>query len=203
MWSNATINVLLSDGDGTFRRSARLSGVTGELCNFPTGPSGSDVNGDGYLDVTASTFQIHGKIRYVRTDSGVFAVADFTLSSNAWLGQGDGTFGPHIISQPFEFQDWYVPDTDFSHGETSWDIDFDQDGLLDFAALTFDERLRSSGPIQVVLDYAGPAPVRLSFDIGPTHLSTIVSGDFDGDGWLDIAASGNKTLIVLLNDAEW
>ena len=45
--------------------------------------------------------------------------------------------------------------------------------------------------------------MHLYFDIGSTHLLTIASGDFDGDGWSDIVASGNNTLIVLLNDRHW
>jgi hypothetical protein len=204
--SDTSVSVYLSGGDGTFRKSTKLTSATGELCSDYTGdPAGVDVNGDGNLDVVAGTFKLRSKIRYVMAWETWIAVADFTLYKNAWLGRGDGSFGPLTVLQQTEFKDWQVPYADFISLGT--DADFNHDGFPDAAGLSFDNQGRGVGPIVVVLDYLGlengTPSSPLYFDIGSTHLSTIASGDFDGDGWSDIVASGNNTLIVLLNDRHW
>jgi hypothetical protein len=130
--SNSSVSVYLSGGDGTFRKSAKLSGATGELCSDYTGdPSGVDVNGDGNLDVVTGTFKLRSKIRYVMWWGQYTAVADFTLYQNAWLGRCDGTFGPPTILRQTEFKDWQVPVADFVSLGT--DNDFDRDGRPDAA----------------------------------------------------------------------
>ncbi len=70
--------------------------------------------------------------------------------------------------------------------------DVNGDGNLDVIAITLQIHAED-----------GTVPSPLYFDIGSTHIQTIASGDFDGDGWSDSVASGNNTLIVLLNDGDW
>src|SRR5262249_5136495 len=87
----------------------------------------SDLNGDGRVDLTAST--IDKKVQFVSTgfDSGYYL---YTFHVTHWLGNGDGTFGKPS-TQTFN-NSWYVPGL----GDPSYVYaDLNRDGLLDYVRL--------------------------------------------------------------------
>src|SRR5688500_4731086 len=57
VFKGSRVAVSLSNGDGTFRQTSTLSGVTGS----PVSISTSDVNGDGKVDVRATGFRSNTK----------------------------------------------------------------------------------------------------------------------------------------------
>jgi len=194
-----TVEVQLSNGDGTFTRSAVLKGARGDLYTLTL----SDRNSDGILDIVASGT---GRLDYVSRTGGWGLPGSTsytgTVYTTTWLGNGDGTFGKATMRTQ-------STETLFDGWPPSWltpayaNADFNDDGLADLAMLngsssTINVRLRNAdGTYQPALTYAaGPSP------------GAIAVGDFNGDGRSDIfvvnnLSSSSATLSVLLNDAIW
>ncbi|HUO29368.1 MAG TPA: FG-GAP-like repeat-containing protein [Bryobacteraceae bacterium] len=154
--------VLLGNGDGTFQRPQSFP--TGNA--FPISIAVGDFNKDGKPDIAAAT-------SYDATGSDYLAVL---------LGNGDGTFQP-FQSYPVDPSPRWI-----SAG------DFNEDGNLDVAVSicppgnapycggpsTVGVLLgNGDGTFQQAVDYAA----------GPS-VNTVVTGDFNGDGHLDLAVSG-------------
>ena len=173
--------VLLGNGDGTFTPSVMTPAVVSPIAGVV-----ADVNGDGKPDIVMSTL------------SG--SAGGLTV----FLGNGDGTFKPG--QQVRE--------------ETSWRFtlvagDFNHDGKIDLASASYQWYHCEFGVCTPVLPPGALAMLSGNGDGsfgGPGELATgsyglAATGDFDGDGNLDIAAFGWPTVrpapsVIMLGDGK-
>ena len=156
------IVVLLGNGDGTFQ--SPQSFPTGNA--FPISIAVGDFNNDGKLDVAAAT-------SYAATGSDYLAVL---------LGNGDGTFQP-FLSYPLEASPRWITAGDFN-----------EDGKLDVAVSICPpgNAPYCGGPssLGVLLGKGdGTFEQETDYAAGPS-VNAVVTGDFNGDGHLDLAVSG-------------
>ncbi len=197
----AGVAVLLNNGDGTF------SSPTYYSITWPTGSSGGavdglavgDLNGDGKLDIVTGDGALSGIPGYGHAE-GYYSV---------FLGNGDGTFaaantyGPVIPSSPINGGG--QPINGIALG------DFNHDGDLDMAIAAGANTYDGPAGVEIVLGNGGG-----SFNTPPEFhavgnyyqsAENISVGDFNGDGFLDIAVSnagcgyadGGDTNILLNN----
>jgi hypothetical protein len=182
-----SVSILLGNGDGTFQKAR----------DIPVGPSPTsivvgDFNGDGTLDfATANEIQ-----------SPILPTVPGNIS--VFLGNGDGTFRPvtDTAGDPVPAPSVGIKPTSLVAG------DFTGDGNLDLAV--GDEGELSSnivvllghgdGTFTEVHDSQG-RPVRPSVEGRPFAL---VTGDFNGDGHLDLASANDRSfdVSVLLGNGD-
>jgi hypothetical protein len=171
------VSVLLGNGDGTFQLPVSYA-VGFEPYSMVAG----DFNGDGNLDLAAAS-----------------AASGFSTSGcpvSILLGNGDGTFRPQISCPvPVSLKSIVAGD-------------FDGDGHIDLAV--FSDGNITSGSVVVVLrgDGDGTFHPQVPYRSGPysafAEFNSISAGDFNGDGYLDLAAlnTDSNTLSVLLGNGD-
>ena len=215
--TGSALNILLGNGDGTFRQGASYSAAA-----LPV--SVADFNGDGIADlavggtiwigngdgtfhplvVTTATveksavsdFNGDGKADLVLTAPGCFTLTTgmghtqtfCTDYASVYLGNGDGTFQSPLVA--FQSQTEFGPPLIlvFTVG------DFNGDGKPDFAywdsvALEF---LPGNG------DGTFGPPIRISASVGGT-VTSLTSGDFNGDGIIDLAVIAVTNSVSTVN----
>jgi hypothetical protein len=175
--SNASVSVLLGNGNGTFQ-AARSFGVGSGPFRFavsyavgyqPVSLVVGDFNGDGIPDVAvANAFSPNGTVTVL-------------------LGNGDGTF-----QAPVSYNAGASPGS-LTEG------DFAGDGILDLAVAN-----SAAGTVSILRgrgDGTFEVPVTFVVGSGP---SSVVVGDFNGDGFLDLAVtnSNSGTVSVLLGRGD-
>lgn len=127
-----------------------------------------DFNGDGILDLAVSNY-----------GSGSVSVL---------LGNGDGTFQPHV---------------DYAVGSTPSTVvvgDFNRDGKLDFAVC-----VQGSNTVAILLGNGdGTFQPPADFATGGGTAARMVAGDFNGDGNLDLATTNSfaGTVSILLGNGD-
>ncbi|HMD84060.1 MAG TPA: choice-of-anchor D domain-containing protein [Terriglobia bacterium] len=159
-FGSSTVSILLGNGDGTFQSQVQYA--TG---SSPYSIATADFNGDGKLDLAVTN-------------------SDPTANSvSILLGNGDGTFQPHV---------------DYGTGVAPASVatgDFNGDGKLDLA--TADS---GSNTVSILLGNGdGTFHANQDFVVGVAPIS-ILTRDFNGDGTLDLAVAnwGSNTVSVLL-----
>jgi hypothetical protein len=168
------VTILLGNGDGTFTPAP---GSPVPVGNCPYGVAVADFNGDGKLDLAVANWN------------------DSTVS--ILLGNGDGTFTPAPGSP--------VPAPGIPEALAVGD--FNGDGKLDLAVANWG---LANWPNNVAIllgngngtfTPAPGSPVALTTSTPPY---TIVAGDFNGGGKLDLAVGGwaNDTVAILLGNGD-
>jgi hypothetical protein len=169
--------VLLGNGDGSFGPASSYPiGTAGN--SIPGQPVLADLRGNGDLDLIVPS-------------------ADWNVV-NVLLGNGDGTFQP-CVGYPTAFM--YV--TAVTVG------DFNGDKKLDLGlAETTVEHGGNAGIVEVLLGngdgtFGPPISTPLSSPSNPIgSTGSIVSGDFNGDGVLDVAVGVDSIVEVLFGNGD-
>jgi hypothetical protein len=216
------VSVLLGNGDGTFQPALNYAAGS-EFTAVAVG----DFNGDGKQDLAVAnsnylytngsvsvllgqgdgTFQFAGSYAagyYPHSvavgdfnNDGIFdlAVANYlTNSVSVLLGKGDGTFQPAV---------------NYPTGPSPSSVavgDFNGDGKLDLAVANAGSwPFFSDGSVSVLLGKGdGTFQATVNYAAG-TRPSSVAVGDFNGDGFPDLAVAnfGSNDVSILLNDATW
>jgi hypothetical protein len=213
--ASGTVSVLLGNGDGTFQQHIDTTIATANNYWLAVG----DFNRDGKSDLAAvngdpsftlmillgngdGTFQKPATVPAIESPSAV-TVGDFNgdgkldlavdgfdgtqLAVSIVLGNGDGTFQAGV--------DYPVAG---EAGITA--ADFNGDGALDLAVANFSP---TNGTVSVLLGNGDGSfqPYRSYAAVGSPIM--VIAGDFNGDGKLDLAASGeNNKMCILLGNGD-
>ena len=218
------ISVFLGNGDGTFQKV--IDSVSSVL--NPNYIALADVNGDGKADAIVSTNNgdyggdtidvlisngngtFEPTVQYaVPPGPGRVRVGDFNNDGHPdWVtlvpgsilvsvGLNTGTGGEFIAAKTFQ--------TTPGNDTTSGDIvaaDFNNDGKLDYATVT---NYRYNTGVNVCFgDGAGNFSAPVYYSVGNGQPNNIASGDFNNDGYPDIAVLdlNNGNVSVLLNKGD-
>jgi len=217
--SGGAVAVLLGDGDGAFSEHVRQAGTGGR-----SGVVIGDFDGDGAMDLATanqsggdvSVFRGFGngflqpQVRYDVGGQPVSLVADdfdgdgdldlavaAVTTLAVALNDGGGTFGEVGLVHPSG-----------SSEEGVVAVDFDLDGAMDLAAPAGIYAARAMTGLGNGVFFADP----LFYGDDTSEASDAAAGDFNGDGFPDLAVSDsdNNELVVLLNtgalrgaDLDW
>jgi len=175
---SGAISLLIGNGDGTFQAAVSYSVAS------PVSASTADFNGDGKADLVVANSTSPGSL------NGSLMV---------FLGKGDGSFQPGVA---------YILGNVL--GPLSVTIaDLNGDGKMDLIAPTSDQvTIPGPGSVTVLLgngDGTFKAPLTYKTDrAGAFSKAFATTGDFDGDGRMDvaIASSADNTVSVLLGNGD-
>ena len=193
------VGVLLGNGDGTFQPvSSFASGHLG------TGIAVADLNGDGYPDIATVNSSDNNLAIFLGKGDGTFqpkaAYTGSTSSSalyNLVIGDFNGDGKPDIVVATYAGLNLFLGNGDGTFPSTPTSTisaqapiqvtsgDFNHDGKLDLAALNF-----ANGGMSVLLGN-GNGTFQTALEYGGAGSGTqITVGDFNGDGFQDIALNG-------------
>lgn len=212
---SATISVLLGFGDGTFVGPSPVAGSLGlstiavdltkdgnlDLATSGGVPDSASVllgNGDGTFQpeasypvghlpwsVAAGDFRNNGITDLVTANSNCQTPPCNTGSVSVLLGNGDGTFQPHV-DYPARLEPVSVAVADFN-GDGKLDL-----AVANYQSLTVSILLgNGDGTFQPAVDYPTAA--------SPLQL---VVGDFDQDGRPDLAVATSQAVSILLGNGD-
>jgi hypothetical protein len=176
--SGNTVSVLLGNGDGTFQPQVAYA-----VGSAPDAILAGDFSGDGHLDLAVANTGNY-------TEPGSVSVL---------LGNGDGTFQPQVTYAVGSF------------GSSIAAGDFNGDGHLDLAVVGIAEGVAADGGITygaaelsvLVGNGDGTFQDAQPYSLGPNFDGgTMVAGDFNGDGRIDLAFAGPGVTSILLGNGD-
>jgi hypothetical protein len=173
-----TISILLGQPNGAF--AAQVTYPTGPV---PISMVTADFNGDGNLDLAVSNLNCSPSPQGNPPQCSPSTVSVF-------LGNGDGTFQPQAT---------YSVGTLPASMVTA---DFNGDGKPDLAVVN-----GVDGTISILLGngdgtFQGQVTYPAPLQVDSLSLPSLVLGDFNGDGILDLAAAGGDSVLVLLSNGN-
>jgi hypothetical protein len=182
-YKSGAVSILLGNGDGTFQ-PARIIALDG-----PNSIVVGDVNGDGKADIITTDFGFY--VLAGRPPVSVQAENDVRVL----LGNGDGTFQP-FLQYPVK-----PPVTMAALA------DFNRDGILDVAVAAGTINRADPYPPWDTLILLSKGDGSFSglqdYTAGVSFSTSVAVGDFNGDGFPDLAVATGKGVTVLLNAADW
>jgi hypothetical protein len=214
------LSILLGNGDGTF---APPMDVTAATFRAPQALAVADFNSDGIPDLVVSdgrdlfsyvllgngdgTFRKSATFPIGRSQNAVVVgdwdnngTVDVAVTNNAphpnitvFLGNGDGTFTP-------DFRHFFFVETFSAVADN-----FEHNGNLDIIEAHSNNDKPNSGGIKILPGHGdGSFSDGGGYKCGDQPVS-MVTGDFNNDGWLDLATANylDNTVSVLLNGADW
>ncbi|HLJ92254.1 MAG TPA: VCBS repeat-containing protein, partial [Gemmataceae bacterium] len=223
--NDGSIHILLGNGDGTFQSGQRhpVGGVLTAAAvgnfngdgkpdiavangDYATVVGGNSVNvllgnGDGTFEapqsypsdgrlpcsVVVGDFDADGHLDLATANCGYYGGANVSVL----LGKGDGTFQNAQT---------------YAAGEelTSLAIgDFDQDGHLDLAVAHAELYYPSNGTVRILLGKDDGTFQDAQSYAASFYPRSVAVGDFNGDGFPDLAVAAEGGVSVLLNAADW
>ena len=177
---SGAISVLIGNGDGTFQSPVSIPTA------FPVAAAIGDLNGDGKADLVVAN----------NTDPGGGG-AGGTGSLTVFLGKGDGSFQTGVVLM-------------LNVGPLSVAIaDLNGDGVPDLIAPTTDQNtIPGPGSVTVLVGngdgtFKDPQTY-VTGHAGELSTAYVTTGDFNGDGHMDIAISSSSedTVSVLLGKGD-
>jgi len=179
---SSIVAVLLANPDGSLQAPAAYGTGWG-----PTSVAIGDVDGDGIADL-------------VTGNSGSVSV----LLGNGTAGHGDGTFQDAVTS-PVGYYNSSVAMGDFN-ADGKLDLGFGSNFYVIDGWGYYGTYGHWEGEAQVLLGYEnGHFTEPIHAPLGPGWANGAASGDFDGNGFTDLAVTdtGNYVMSVLINDETW
>jgi hypothetical protein len=167
------IGVLVGNGDGTFEQEVTY----GSAGNDANGLVLADVNGDGKLDAIVA-------------NCGLFSCPNGDGIVSVLLGNGDGSFRAAVPYDAGSYQ---------THSISSGDVN--GDGRLDIVVANECTGSNcASGSISVLLGNGdGTLQAAALYSSGGLYANAVATGDFNGDGRLDVAVASNVIGVLLGN----
>jgi hypothetical protein len=162
---NGSVSIFLGNGNGTFQQA-----VNYPLSSFATSITVGDFNGDGSPDLAVS------ESNNSRPNLGIVSIL---------LGNGDGTFQPHV---------------DYPTANGAYSVatgDFNKDGKADLAVAC-----RNNASVSVLLGNGdGTFQPYVSYVVG-SEPDSINVADFNGDGNQDLTVAVGGAVSVLLGNGN-
>jgi len=203
----ANVNILLGNGDGTFRQPSNFAAGTNLINTMVV----ADLNGDGRADLVLAYSGGHGVNVLYGFGDGTFGqpavytalslpmvVADFNGDGKADLALGNASASPTVLlgNGDGTTQNPIVSSLGVSASATSLVAgDFNGDGKVDLAV--GGQLTGSNTPTTWILLGNGDGTFQpaVSYSQG----AAVASGDFNGDGFLDlvVADASNNTVGIL------
>jgi hypothetical protein len=218
-FADGTVSVFLGKGDGTFQPPAAYL-----VGNGPISVVTGDFNGDGFVDLAVANQNDHSVAILLGNGDGTFqaavsytvgttdvagvatgyfnndAVLDLAITSPSsdkvyvLLGNGDGSFRSPVA---------YATGNSGDHPIAVSAVDFNGDNKLDLAVTNLNAKNvaillgNGDGTFQTRVTY----PTTSVGFIGPSAMTT---GDFNGDGKVDLAITDQQdnTVSILLGNAD-
>jgi hypothetical protein len=173
---SGTVVIWVGRGDGTFQFAGSLPAGAG-----PVGVSLGDFNGDGKQDIVVTNYYQGNPPRNPGPRiSGV----------RVYLGNGDGTFQGALV---------YKSDLGTKAVTVA---DFNGDGVPDLAIANYGWFADAGNTVSILFGKGdGTLQTGQSYEVGYSPTS-VVAGDFNGDGRLDLAVAAGVSVCILLSNGD-